>query len=119
MADAWLRMKYQLYNGVTPNDAIQAAVPSINQTTDLWLGQEAASGDNWMYGEIYTDTSSESTLETALTNWQASFFDTDQDAKDWVDGRSPVPSTVVQPKITVGDAAINIDRHVAKTYTES
>jgi len=106
-----LRMKYKLYNGQTPNDAIVAAVPSIDQETDLFLGQFY--DDDWMYGDIDTDSENQSTLETALSDWQVSFFATDQAAKDYVDAIIPA-GTVLQQKKTSQAAEIDGNSRLVK-----
>ena len=111
-----LRMKYQLYNGTVPNDAIVAAVPSINQATDLSLGRFEDNG--WLYGDIDTDAGNKSTLETALANWNASFFADDNAAKSYVDGIIP-ENTVIQYKQTWDAASIDGETgYLKKTYTE-
>lgn len=112
-----LRMKYQLHNGVSPDDAIVAAVPSISQENDLYLGRYP-NGD-WLYGDIVTALSNKAALEAALTNWQASFFADDDAAKTYVDGVIP-EGTVLQPKLTYNAAAVNdITGLLEKTVTES
>ena len=111
-----LRFKYQLYNGQQPHTAITDAVGSIDPSTDLFLGQWPSGA--WIYGEIDTDSSNQSTLETALSNWSGTFL-TDQQAKDYVDGVLPA-DTVVRTKLTADAASINetTDR-LEKTFTES
>ena len=99
-----LRMKYKLYEGRVPNDAIIAAVPTIDEKTDLFLGRYT-DGD-WKYGEIVTALSNKSALESALSDFSVSFFADDNAAKSYVDGVLPT-DTVLQPKITVGAAEIN------------
>lgn len=111
-----LRMKYKLYNGTTPHDAIVSAVPSINQFTDLALGQ-FPNGD-WIYGDIDTDPENKSTLEAALANWSIYFFLDDAAAKTYIDDIIP-ESTVIQYKLTWDAASIDGETgYLKKTYTE-
>jgi len=109
-----LRLKYKLYNGTQPQDAIVAAVPSIDQATDLFMGQWP-SGD-WMYGEIDTSSENQSTLESALTNWEGTFL-TDQQALDYVDSVLPT-DTVVVKRVTALAAEIDGNGNVVKQVVE-
>ena len=109
-----LRMKYKLYNGNPPHQAIVDAAAGVSQQTDLFLGQ-FPSGD-WIYGEIDTDSANQSALETALVNWVGTFL-SDVDAKAYVDSVIPA-NTVIQPKITAQAATIEGDR-VVKPIVES
>ena len=110
-----LRLNYKLYNGIQPQDAIVAAVSSISQTDDLFMGQ-CPTDDGYMYGEINTDSSNQSTIETALTNWSAVFL-TDNQAKQRFDDALPT-NTVTQKKKKAKAARINSSGHVVKEEEE-
>lgn len=110
-----LRMKYKLNNaGMQPQDEIEKAVPTINQKTDLCMGQ-FPSGD-WLYGDIDTDVSNKAVLKEALKEFSAVFFKTDQDALDYAETVSPF-GVVAQPKQTRGPCVINNDTKLLKQPT--
>ena len=101
-----LRCKYKLYNGTQPHQAIVDQVPSCNQQTDLFLGQFYDSATGYLYGDMDIASGEQSGLETALANWQVSFFADDNAAKSYVDGLIPA-DTLVQKRITWNAATIN------------
>jgi hypothetical protein len=108
-----LRLKYKLFNGRQPQDAIKLAVPAI-QNSDMYMGQWPSGG--WLYGEIDTDSGNQGTLEAALANWSGTFI-SDEDATAYIDTVLPA-NTVVRTKLTANAASI-VNGHVVKTYTES
>jgi len=112
-----LYLKYKLYNGVQPQDAIKVAVPTITNS-DMFMGQWP-SGD-WIYGEINTDSQNQPTLETALINWSGTFL-TDLEAIAWIDTILPV-GTIIRSKKVAGSTIINSTTaigHAEKQIIES